>query len=129
MQRIYAIDVCDFWRGKLSLRRLRVLIEHLPTDSATLRALAGIDSQLASWSLSDLLLGRLIDETSLLRWQWESAHLSKTSQQRRQPQSVLPDVKTRVSTSADADVIPLVSPHKLGGFIDEDDTEGSDSGK
>lgn len=105
------------------MRKLRVLVERLPVDSATMRAFADIDSQLALWKLSDILIGRLVDETTLLRWQWESAHLAKGQRPRRQPSSVLPDVTSRISSSS-ADVIPLVSPHRLGGFI-EDDNEGS----
>lgn len=112
------MQLVDLWRGQLTLRRLHVLIEHLPPESATARA--QIDGPLASWSLTDALLGRLVDELSAYRWQWESAHIDpKKTRMRSQPESVLP----RAESSSDADVIPIVSPHKLGGYINEDEEQ------
>lgn len=35
LQRYYQIDLADYWRGKLSVRRLSVLVHRLPLDSAT----------------------------------------------------------------------------------------------
>ncbi|GAB7187148.1 hypothetical protein ATKI12_6979 [Kitasatospora sp. Ki12] len=62
------------YRGRLSLRRLRVLVEHLPPDSATktaLRnALAASERErlaeesrpdLAAWSGAELLLASILD--------------------------------------------------------------------
>lgn len=119
LQRYYRVDLCDLWRGLLSPRRLRVLIQHLPVDSPSARALAEVDGPLAYWSLTDALLGRATDELALLRWQWESAHLAKHQRPRKQPPSVLPELRKRPH-GTDADVIPLVSPHRLGTFIHED---------
>lgn len=116
MQRHYGIELGALWRGEMSLRRVRVLIEHLPVDSLTAHALAGVDGPLAQWSLTDLLIGRLSDELAAFRWQWESAHIDRKRQRlRAAPESVLPQVETGRS----ADVVPLVSPHTLGGFINE----------
>lgn len=36
--RFYGVDLSDYYRGGLSLRRLSVLIHSLPSDSATARA-------------------------------------------------------------------------------------------
>lgn len=33
LQRFYNIDLVDLYRGKLSLRKLSILVEHLPSDS------------------------------------------------------------------------------------------------
>ncbi|MFF1820397.1 hypothetical protein ACFVWG_24035 [Kribbella sp. NPDC058245] len=111
LQRHYGVALTGVWTGQLSLRRLRVLLEHLPADSATAAALAGIDGgPLAGWTLNDALLGRLVDELSQYRWQWEMAHQSK-GDRRPAPESVLPQ-PTHVPVSA-----PVVSPHQLGGFI------------
>lgn len=41
MIRFYGIDIGDFWRGDMSLRRLRVLVQALPAESATYRAAQG----------------------------------------------------------------------------------------
>lgn len=124
LQRYFHVDICDVWRGTLSLRKVRVLIEALPADSRAARAIAGVEGELVHWSLSDALLGRLADELAALRWQWESAHLPKGQRPRKQPVSVLPTKRAGALSarpeSTDADVIPLVSPHKLGGFINDD---------
>lgn len=120
MQRYYGVDLCDLWRGTLSLRRVRVLLEHLPVDSPGARALAEVDGPLSTWPLHDALLARLADELALLRWQWESAHLGKGQRPRKQPPSVMPDQPTTTTSKpqlqADA---PVVSPHQLGAFIYE----------
>lgn len=125
MQREYQVDLCDLWRGALSLRKLRVLIEYLPNDCASARAIARVDGPLAQWSISDALLARAVDELAAFRWQWESAHIDpKRQRQRKAPESVVPrEKRARIDTSDD-NVIPLVSPHKLGGFIEHDDLKG-----
>lgn len=43
LQRFYHVDLAGYWRGELSPRRLSVLIEQLPPDSATARKLSGAD--------------------------------------------------------------------------------------
>lgn len=122
LQREYHVDLCDLWRGRLSLRRVRVLIDHLPPDSATAQAVAGGgDSPLAGWSLLAALVGRLVDEVSLQRWQWESAHLGKNQRPRKQPPSVLP--KPPRTPPRPAEDAPVVSPHRLGGFLHEQEDD------
>jgi len=46
--RFYGVDLLDAHRGRLSRRRLRVLIQHLPRDAALVRALHGDE---AEWGL------------------------------------------------------------------------------
>lgn len=118
LQREFRVDLGDVWRGRMSLRRLRVLVSGLPPDCATAHALSGTTGPLTSWSLTDLLLGRLADELAVFRWQWESAHVDpKKSSPRKQPPSVLPDVTTTPTSQAD---VPVVSPHRLGSFVNEE---------
>lgn len=115
LQRYYGVAVTDLWTGRLSLRRLRVLLDQLPPDCATAYAITGTDpGPMRGWKLGDALLGRLVDELSAYRWQWETAHQSK-GRKRRPPGSVLP--KSGNPTRQD---VPVVSPHQLGGFINED---------
>jgi hypothetical protein len=117
LQRFYGVALTDLWTGHLSLRRLRVLLDHLPPDCATAYAITGTDpGPLRGWSLGDALLGRLVDELSAYRWQWETSHQSKGTT-RRAPGSVLPRL-TGHPTDAE---VPLVSPHQLGGFINEEE--------
>ena len=122
MQQHYGVDLCDLWRGRLTLRKLRVLIDNLPPDSRTAYAVAGHRyDPLAGWSLHDLLLGRLVDEFGIYRWQWEAAHLDRKSQTRKQPPSVLPELR-RTATPA-GDTVPVLSPHRLGAFVNDPDLE------
>jgi hypothetical protein len=118
LQRTYGVDLVDLWRGTLTLRRVRVLLEGLPPDSSTAYAVAEADNgPLAGWRLTDVLLGRLTDELALYRWQWETAHLDpKKSKPRKQPGSVLPELHPG---HPDPESIPVVSPHQLGGFVNE----------
>jgi hypothetical protein len=55
LQRFYGIDYRDRWRGGLTLRRLLVLIRHLPEESALTVALAdGMRWSLEAHLLDDL---------------------------------------------------------------------------
>jgi predicted transcriptional regulator len=56
LQRHYRIDLCDFYRGELSPRRLGVLIRYLPVDSALVAAL---NDGKPGWALTDHLLADL----------------------------------------------------------------------
>lgn len=116
MQRHYGIDACDVWRGTLSLRKVRVLIDQLPSDCATARAVADADDTLSGYTFDQALLAYIADEMAYLRWQWESAHLKKGETPRDAPPTVRP---RKGGTSKSSDDIPLVSPHRLGGFVNE----------
>jgi hypothetical protein len=123
MQQHFGIELADLYRGRLSLRRLRVLIDHLPVESRTARSLADAPPELAHWTLDSALLGRLVDEMSAMRWTYESAHVEPRDR-RPPPKSVLPHAEQEPEA---ARVIPLVSPHRLGPFIN-DDVRGDDRG-
>lgn len=56
MLRFYRIDLLDFYRGTLTARRIRVLVNHLPHNSALMRALNG---GRPGWSVTDHLLADL----------------------------------------------------------------------
>jgi len=56
LARFYRIDLCDFYRGRLSSRRLSVLIRHLPHDSALVTA---INDGQPVWSSVEHLLADL----------------------------------------------------------------------
>jgi hypothetical protein len=119
LEREYGRDLCDLWRGTMTLRKVGVLIKGLPPGSASMRAIAGVTGPLSTWSLTEALLARLVDETAAYRWQWESAHLEPNTQHRDPPTSVLPreEQATKGSEVAHRDDIPIVSPHELGGFV------------
>lgn len=57
LQRFYGLDYRDRWRdgtGRLTLRRLAVLIEHLPADSAL-----AAEAKVQDWSLTNVLIAQL----------------------------------------------------------------------
>ncbi|WP_448222460.1 hypothetical protein [Gordonia iterans] len=56
LHRYYQRDVVDVWRGKLTFRKLGVLIRQLPPESALSRKLLGGREP---WSLTDYLLSDL----------------------------------------------------------------------
>lgn len=56
LQRHHGIDLAEFYRGELSLRRLSVLVQYLPADSATAR-LAN-DGE-APWQVEHYLLSHV----------------------------------------------------------------------
>lgn len=53
-------DLLDFYRGTLSTRRLLLLINHLPRDSAFIRASR---PEVAAWGSAEHLIADLIDVT------------------------------------------------------------------
>ncbi|MET9712414.1 hypothetical protein ACFW3Z_22610 [Nocardiopsis alba] len=59
LARYYRIDLGDLWRGGLTLRRLAVLVRHLPPDAATMSELGG-----DGWTLSHYLQADLVHATT-----------------------------------------------------------------
>ncbi|MFI9381467.1 hypothetical protein [Kutzneria sp. NPDC052558] len=59
------MDLLDHYRGTLSARRLRVLVQHLPADSNLVRALHG---EQAGWGLTDHLLATVVDQLAVANW-------------------------------------------------------------
>jgi len=60
------VDLGDLGSERLSFRRLRVLLSHLPQESRTVRAIAG---DKAMWSLTDHLLAAGVDALRIANWQ------------------------------------------------------------
>ncbi|WP_017590912.1 hypothetical protein [Nocardiopsis ganjiahuensis] len=55
LARYYRIELADLWRGLLTLRRLAVLLRHLPSESATATALGGDGWTLAHYLMADIV--------------------------------------------------------------------------
>ena len=64
--RFYRVDLADLFTGRLTWRRLRVLIAGLPPEAATVRALLG---DAAHWGVSDYLLALIADLLNVGNWQ------------------------------------------------------------
>ncbi|MFI1027650.1 hypothetical protein [Streptomyces sp. NPDC020951] len=59
------MDLLDWHRERLTARRLAVLIEQLPRDSALNRELHG---EAAEWSVTDHLLAAAVDHLAAANW-------------------------------------------------------------
>ena len=66
LQRTYGVDLRDVGTPDLTWRRLRVLIQHLPADSALSRSVHG---DAVEWGASEHLLANIFDAISALVWQ------------------------------------------------------------
>lgn len=58
------VDLLDVWRGRLSLRRLELLIRHLPATSRLGRAVNPDSALHAEWTPTTYLLADLFDLTA-----------------------------------------------------------------
>ncbi|MFI6644292.1 hypothetical protein [Streptomyces sp. NPDC050504] len=59
------MDLLDWYRERLSSRRLAVLVQHMPRDSALARELHG---EAADWSVTDHLLAHAVDQLAEANW-------------------------------------------------------------
>ncbi|WP_374986304.1 hypothetical protein [Streptomyces fradiae] len=65
------MDLLDWHRGRLSSRRLAVLVKHMPRDSALL---SETDGEAADWSTTDYLLAAVVDHLAAANWMFASVH-------------------------------------------------------
>ena len=74
LQAYQHMEMADFWRRKISVRRLITALRHFPSDSALAsRGFAGDDR----WSANDHLTADVIDQLQLLDWHFVSANSEK----------------------------------------------------
>ncbi|MHB9752915.1 hypothetical protein ACYBSK_00840 [Streptomyces sp. BYX5S] len=71
------MDLLDWHRGELSSRRLAVLVEHLPRDSALARELHG---EGAEWTVSDYLLAHAVDQLQEANWMFATVNRDEDSE-------------------------------------------------
>ncbi|REE95161.1 hypothetical protein [Thermomonospora umbrina] len=64
---------------------MRVLIQHLPRDSAFVRAVHGED---AEWGLNEHLMAAVVDHLAIGNWLFTSAHLPEDESPPEQPRPV-----------------------------------------
>jgi hypothetical protein len=55
------VDLLDLWRGKLSLRRLELMIRHLPLSSVLVRTVDPDLAATAEWTADTYMLADLFD--------------------------------------------------------------------
>ncbi len=65
------MDLLDWHRGRLTSRRLAVLVKHMPRDSAVSREL---DGDGAEWTVTDYLLAAAVDHLAAANWMFASVN-------------------------------------------------------
>ncbi|MEV5606814.1 hypothetical protein [Streptomyces sp. NPDC052225] len=65
------MDLLDWYRGRLTTRRLAVLVRHLPRDSALTRELVG---EAAEWTVTDHLLAHIADQLAEANWMFATVN-------------------------------------------------------
>lgn len=83
--RYYGVDLLDYYRGTLSTRRLRVLVRHLPRESALVRELHG---EAAEWGLAEHLLAGAVDELAVGNWLFVAANSDENADVPERPRPV-----------------------------------------
>ncbi|MFD7918931.1 hypothetical protein ACFV3R_06895 [Streptomyces sp. NPDC059740] len=76
------MDLLDWHRGRLTTRRLAVLVKHLPRDSATLRE---TDGEAVEWGVSDYLLAAVVDHLAAANWMFSVVNGDGESEPPEQP--------------------------------------------
>lgn len=79
------MDLLDWHRGRLSSRRLAVLVRHLPRDSATLQELHG---EAAHWSVADYLLANVVDQLAEANWMFATVNRDEDADPLEYPEPV-----------------------------------------
>ncbi|MFH9419993.1 hypothetical protein [Streptomyces sp. NPDC017529] len=77
------MDLLDWHRGRLSARRLSVLLAHLPRDGAVARAL---HDEAAEWSVTDHLLATVADHLAVANWMFATVNRDEDTEPPEYPE-------------------------------------------
>ncbi|WP_199745348.1 hypothetical protein [Amycolatopsis sp. WAC 04182] len=102
------MDLLDYYRGRLSPRRLRVLIRHLPRESALVRALHG---DVAGWGIAEHLLAGAVDELAVGNWLFVTANSDENAERPERPRPV-----PRPGVEEEEEVV-ATTPEQLAAFF------------
>jgi len=108
--RFYGVDLLDYHRGRLTPRRLRVLIRHLPKEAALVRALRGGED--VEWGLAEHLLAAAVDQLAAGNWLFATAH---TPEDRDPPER--PEPVPRPGLDTPAAETPTATPAQIAAFF------------
>ncbi|MFI6699343.1 hypothetical protein ACIBJC_10275 [Streptomyces sp. NPDC050509] len=70
------MDLLDWHRGRLTSRRLAVLVKHMPRDSALTHELHGEE---AEWSVTDHLLAAAVDHLAAANWMFATVNTDESA--------------------------------------------------
>ncbi|MFI6057480.1 hypothetical protein [Streptomyces sp. NPDC051286] len=105
----------DWHRGRLSSRRLAVLVRHLPRDSAVMRDLHGEEVE---WSVTDHLLATAVDQLAEANWMFAMVHRDEDSEPPTYPSPVSrPATKPAGVVQEEAAVSSMPSSEALAQFF------------
>jgi hypothetical protein len=107
--RFYGVDLLDYHRGRLSARRLRVLVQHLPKEAALVRAVRGEE---AEWGLAEHLLATAVDQLAAGNWLFAAAHTPEDRDPPQRPQPV-----PRPGVDGTTDDAPTATPAEIAAFF------------
>ncbi|WP_343242467.1 MULTISPECIES: hypothetical protein [unclassified Streptomyces] len=122
--RFYGLDLLDWHRGRLSSRRLAVLIRHLPREGAVARETEG---EAAEWSVGDYLLAHAVDQLAQANWMFATVNQDEDADPLDPPQPLpRPDAESAAdeseaeypSPTASANATPAKpTPQQLAAFF------------
>ncbi|EGE42449.1 hypothetical protein ACIQUZ_03600 [Streptomyces griseus] len=92
------MDLLDWHRGRLTSRRLAVLVKHMPRDSAVAQELHGEASE---WSVSDYLLAAAVDHLAAANWMFASVNTDEDAEPPAPPVPVPRPGETPAEAAAD----------------------------
>lgn len=96
------IDLLDFYRGKISLRRLLVFVSELPRSSRTITELLSREhGALVEWDQKDYMLADLIDSVRVSNY-WLEQNVQMKTDNPRTPKKPVPAYRPK----ADVDTAP-----------------------
>lgn len=75
--------VAEYWRGEITLRKLRVMVEGLPANGATARAMAG-----HHWGHLEFMAADLVDVMARLRVDFGNANRAEKAPMQPYPDPV-----------------------------------------
>ncbi|MFJ2646407.1 hypothetical protein ACIO1C_06725 [Streptomyces sp. NPDC087420] len=112
--RYYGTDLLDWHRGRLSSRRLAVLIQHLPRDSAVARELHG---ESADWSVTEYLLAHVADQLAEANWMFATVNRDEDADPPEYPEPVArPGETPAVATPAHSPTV-VPNPSEIAQFF------------
>jgi hypothetical protein len=79
------VDLLDWHRGRLSSRRLAVLVKHLPREGAVSRELHG---EAAEWAVTDHLMAAAVDHLAAANWMFARVNTDEDHEQPGPPTPV-----------------------------------------
>ncbi|MEU6141397.1 hypothetical protein ABZ848_13635 [Streptomyces sp. NPDC047081] len=108
------MDLLDFHRGRLTSRRLAVLVRHLPRDSATLRALHG---EAADWTVTDHLLAAAVDQLAEANWMFATVNRDEDAEPLEYPTPIPRPGAREAEPDSEVPGVRNPSPAELAQFF------------